>query len=304
MDETKAMKHESRVTDHGSRGTHHVLRRYWPLIKSLQTGLLLITGLAGYMSGRCPVLTWQTLLGLAGSLFLAISGSTVINMVYDRDIDARMRRTCGRPLPTGQVTPRAALLLGLVFSAAGVGWAAAMNLRYGLVVFAGLFFDVVIYTIWMKRRTPYSIIFGGIAGGMPVLAGRTLAVGGLDAVGLLLAVAVVLWIPTHILTFSIRHEQDYRAAGVPTFPSAYGVGATRTIIALSSLAAGVAMVIAALLLGMEWGYLRLLGVLSAGLLALALGSLTRPSERAYFGVFKYASVYMLGSMLLVTMAAL
>jgi len=286
------------------RGTQSLFRRYWPLFKSLQTGLLLITGLAGYMSGRCPVLTWQTLLGLAGSLFLAISGSTVINMVYDRDIDARMQRTCGRPLPSGQVTPRKALLLGLGCSAAGVGWAAVLDLRYGLVVFAGLFFDVVIYTLWLKRRTPYSIVFGGIAGGMPVLAGRTLAVGGVDAVGLLLALAVVLWIPTHIMTFSIRYEQDYRAAGIPTFPSTYGVAMTRALIALSSVAAGAAMVIAAVLLGMEWGYLCLLGLLSAGLLALALSSLVRPSERAYFGVFKYASVYMLGSMLLLMVAAL
>jgi protoheme IX farnesyltransferase len=310
--------HGSRITDYGSRITDYgspnpqspipnprsLFRRYFPLIKSLQTGLLLVTGLAGYMSGRCPVLTWATLLGLTASLFLAISGSTALNMVYDRDIDARMKRTCGRPLPTGQVTPAAALLLGLGFSAAGVGGAAAMDLRYGLVVFAGLFFDVVIYTVWLKRRTPYSIIFGGIAGGMPVLAGRTLAVGGLDAVGLLLALAVVLWIPTHIMTFSIRHEQDYRAAGIPTFPSAYGVATTRALIALSSVAAGVAMVAAALLLGMEWGYLRLLGVLSAGLLALAVGSVARPSDRAYFGVFKYASVYMLGSMALLTAAAL
>ncbi len=280
------------------------LRRFWPLVKSLQTGLLLVTGLAGYMSGRCPVLTWQTLLGLAGSLFLAISGSTVINMVYDRDIDARMKRTCGRPLPAGLVTPREALLLGLVLSVTGVAWAAALSLGYALVVFAGWFFDVVIYTIWLKRRTPYSIIFGGIAGGMPVLAGRTLAVGGIDAVGLLLALAVILWIPTHIMTFSIRYEQDYRAAGIPTFPSAYGVATTRTLIALSSLAVGVAMVVAAVLLGMSWGYLRLLGVLSGGLLALAVGSLARPSERVYFGVFKYASVYMLGAMLLVAVAAL
>ena len=163
---------------------------------------------------------------------------------------------------------------------------------------------MVVYTIWLKRRTPYSIIFGGIAGGMPVLAGRTLAVGGIDAVGLLLALAVILWIPTHIMTFSIRYEQDYRAAGIPTFPSAYGVATTRTLIALSSLAVGAAMVVAAVLLGMSWGYLRLLGVLSGGLLALAVGSLARPSERVYFGVFKYASVYMLGAMLLVAVAAL
>ncbi|MFC2043326.1 UbiA family prenyltransferase, partial [Chloroflexota bacterium] len=75
------------------------LRLYLNLIKSPQTCLLLITGLAGYMSARCPVLNWPTLLALGGSLFLTISGSTVINMWHDRDIDACMVRTCTRPLP-------------------------------------------------------------------------------------------------------------------------------------------------------------------------------------------------------------
>jgi len=282
-----------------SQSAIHSLKSYWTLIKSLQTGLLLITGLAGYMSARCPVTHWTTLLAVAGSLFLAISGSTVLNMVYDRDIDLKMSRACQRPLPAGKVSAREALLLGLTLSVLGVGWAFVLSLLYGLVVFAGLFFDVVVYTIWLKRRTPYSILIGGLAGGMPALAGRTLAVGQIDAVGILLASAVLFWIPTHIMTFSIRYEQDYRSAGIPTFPSTYGVPTTRTIIALSSMAAGAAMITSAVLIGMSWGYLRLLVVLSLGLLGLAFGSLVRPSERLNLGLFKYASTYMLGSMLLI-----
>jgi len=275
------------------------LGAYWTLIKSLQTGLLLITGLAGYMSARCPILHWTILFAVAGSLFLAISGSTVLNMVYDRDIDSRMLRTCQRPLPSGKVSSPDALLIGLALSALGVGWAWALLPLYGLIVFAGLFFDVVVYTLWLKRRTPYSIIIGGLSGGMPTLAGRALAVGQIDSIGVLMALAVLFWIPTHIMTFSTRHKEDYASAGVPTFASTYGVATTRTIIALSSLAAGVVMVAAAGLIGLTWGYLRLLAVLSFGLLSLAFGSLARPSERVNLGLFKYASVYMLGSMLLV-----
>ena len=113
------------------------LRPYWPLIKSLQTGLLLSTGLAGYMSARCPMFNIPTLLSLTGSLFLAISGSTILNMWYDRDIDAKMVRTAKRPLPSGQVTPQEALRLGLILSVLGIGWAVTMNSLYGLVVFAG-----------------------------------------------------------------------------------------------------------------------------------------------------------------------
>jgi len=274
------------------------LRAYWALIKSLQTGLLLITGLASYMSARCPVTTWEMLLAVAGSLGLAISGSTVLNMVYDRDIDAKMKRACRRPLPSGQVSVREALGLGLFLSITGVGWAFALSPLYGAIVFAGLSFDMGVYTIWLKRRTPYSIFVGGLAGGMPALAGRVLGVGGVDAIGILLALAVLLWIPTHILTFNIKYADDYARAGVPTFPSQYGINTTRRIVIGSSLAVAVAIVTAALGVGMTWGYLRLLFVLSAGLLVLAVANMLRPSERLNFGLFKYASAYMLGSMVL------
>ena len=274
------------------------LRRYWPLIKSLQTGLLLFTGLAGFVSARCPYLDAYHVLNLLGSLFLAISGSTVLNMVYDRDIDARMERTCLRPLPAGTVTSREALALGLGMSILGVGWAMLMHPLYGGVVFAGLFFDVIVYTILLKRWTAWSVVWGGIAGGMPVLAGRVLAVGRIDWVGITLSLAVLFWIPTHILTFSIRHQHDYRHAGVPTFPSQYGVRATQRIIALSAILASIAMGISAIGIGLTWGYLRVLIVLSSGLLLFAMSSMIRPSTRMNFGLFKYASFFMLGSMLI------
>jgi len=273
-------------------------RTYWPLIKSLQTALLLITGVAGFMSTRCPILNWQTTLSVVGSLFLAISGSTILNMWYDRDIDARMKRTQKRPLPSGQVSPREVLLLGLLVSGAGVGWALAMNWLYGLVVFAGIFFDVVVYTIWLKRRTPWSIVWGGVSGGMPVLAGRTLGTGHIEWIGIVLALAILFWIPTHILTFSMRYREDYARAGVPTFPSVYGDRVTQIIIAFSSVVASLLMIAAAYGIGLTMGYLRLMIVLSVGMLLLAIGSATKPSERTNFGLFKYASLYMLGAMTL------
>lgn len=281
---------------------HKVRRRfsvYWKLIKSLQTGLLLLTGLAGYMSARCPVITWRTLLALTGSLFLAISGSTVLNMVYDRDIDAKMKRTCNRPLPQGQISVVEALLLGAGLSILGIGWAFTLSPIYGTVVFAGFFFDIIIYTIWLKRRTAWSIVWGGIAGGMPILAGRVLGLGQIDWIGLLLSVAVLLWIPTHIMTYNLRHKADYKRSGVPTFPSTYGDRVTHIAIALSSVVASISMGIAAYGIGMTLGYLRVLAVLSAGLLFLAVSSVVRPSVKLNFSLFKFASIYMLSSMLLV-----
>jgi heme o synthase len=274
------------------------LKLYWPLIKSLQTGLLLLTGLAGFMSARCPATNWQTLLALTGSLFLAISGSTILNMWYDRDIDAKMKRTAQRPLPSGQVSPTEALRLGLLLATLGVGWAVALDPLYGLVVFAGLFFDVVVYTIWLKRRTPWGIVWGGISGGMPALAGRALGAGQIEWVGIVLALAVLFWIPTHIMTFSMRYFDDYQRAGVPTVPAVYGFHATRVSIALSSVLAAVMMGVAAYGIGLTVGCLRLMVVLSGGLLLLAISSMVRPSEHANFGLFKYASLYMLSVMLL------
>jgi protoheme IX farnesyltransferase len=277
------------------------LRLYWPLIKPLQTGLLLATGLAGYMSARCPVSHIGMLLSVAGSLFLAIAGSTALNMWWDRDIDSRMYRTRKRPTSGGLVAPGEVLFLGVILSLLGVGWAVALNAFYGLIVFAGLFFDVVVYSIWLKRRTCWSIVWGGISGAMPILAGRVLAVGTIDWIGLALALGVLLWIPTHTLTFSMRFAQDYAAVRVPTFPSTYGLGVTRAAIALSCVGAALMMVAAGYGIGMAREFLSVLGVLSAGLLLLSVAMTLHPSDRANFGLFKYASVYMLASMLLMVL---
>jgi protoheme IX farnesyltransferase len=280
------------------------IRLYLPLIKSLQTGLLVATGLAGYMSARCPVFNLTTLAGLLFSLLASISGSTILNMWWDRDIDARMGRTQKRPLASGQIDPAEALRVGLALSVLGVGLAASMNALYGLIIFAGLFFDVVVYTMWLKRRTCWSIVWGGISGGMPILAGRALGLEALDWVGVMLSLSILFWIPTHILTFSMRYFKDYQAAGIPTFASTYGFGVTRATIALSSLLAALAMGASAWGIGMTWGYLRLLVVLTAGLLMLAFAAIFKPSERVNFGLFKYASVYMLTAMILVVIEAM
>ncbi len=280
------------------------IKLYWPLTKSLQTGLLLSTGLAGYMTARCPVMHWYDFLGLAASLFLAISGSTILNMWYDRDIDSVMNRTHHRPLADGRVKPGEALRLGLVLSVLGVGLAVWMAPLYGLIVFAGLFFDVVVYTLWLKRRTCWSIVWGGISGGMPILAGRVFGMGRVDGVGILLAIAVLFWIPTHILTFSMRYFEDYQSAKIPTFPSTYGFPATRFIIAAASLIAAFSIGMAGILIGVQWGFVRLLAVLSAGLFMLAVSSIFRPTERVNFGLFKYASLFMLSAMIVLSVGVL
>jgi heme o synthase len=271
---------------------------YWPLIKSLQTGLLLMTGIAGYLSARAQVHR-ADFIQLVPSLVLAISGSTVLNMWWDRDIDAKMRRTRKRPTSAGLVSAKEVLALGLIIATIGIAWAFWINMLYGVVVLAGLFFDVVVYSIWLKRRTCWSIVWGGISGAMPILSGRVLAVGRIDPIGILLALAILFWIPTHTLTFSLKFSEDYQTADVPTFPSTYGTGFTRLAIAASTALAALAMSIASLWIGVAEGILALIIVLSAVLLFLAATVVLRPSENTNFRLYRYASLYMLCTMLLI-----
>ena len=275
------------------------IRLYWPCIKSLQTSLLLFTGLTGYISARCPVFHLPMIAGLLVSLFLTVSGSTILNMVYDRDIDGQMKRTYKRPLPSGLLDVKEAMLFGVILSVFGIGLSFWLSPLYAWIIFAGWFLDVIVYTFWLKRRTPWSILWGGLSGGMPVLAGRVLGTGHIDLIGILLAIAVVLWIPTHIMTFNIRYHEDYQNAGVPTFLSEYGIHATRFTIALSAVGAAAAFMLGCYALGLAWGYLRLLGVLTVGIVGLASLSLMRPSEKTNFALFKFASLYMLSAMLLI-----
>jgi len=279
------------------RGAAYRLRAYWTLIKSLQTGLLILTAVAGYVSGCCLNPTAGSLAALLGSLFLAVSGSTVLNMVYDRDIDARMRRTAHRPLPSGQVTAAEALAVGLALSLGGLGWSFSLDLRYGAVVLAGVLLDVLVYTMLLKRRTAFSILLGGLSGGMPALAGRVLAVGEVDLLGGLLALGVLLWIPTHIMTFSIKYAEDYWAAGLPTFPTVYGVRVTRWIIAGSTVLSVLVMVWAGAVMGVASGIHIALAVLGVVLVGIVLVSIFRPTPGLNFMLYKGASIYMLLAML-------
>ena len=277
-------------------------RLYWPLIKSSQTGLLLATGIAGYLSAGTKI-TFPLLIGISFSLFLAISGSTIMNMWYDHDIDAKMKRTHKRPAASGELNRREVFYVGMAISIIGIGWALLIAPLYGVIVFAGWFFDVVVYTFWLKRRTAWSILWGGISGAMPILAGHVLAVGRIELVGILLALAILFWIPTHTLTFSIKFLDDYNNAGVPTFPSTYGETFTRAMIAASSVLAALAIGWASVLIGISAGYLRLIAVLTAGLLLLAFATFRVQSEQVNFGLFKYASLYMLSSMIILAMRA-
>lgn len=277
---------------------------YWQLIKSLQTILLLLTGVTGFISTRCPYNSWDLTLGMIVSLFLSISGTTVYNMIWDRDIDAKMKRTKNRPLPAGKISVREAVIFGTILNVMGLGLAYYLSPLYALVIFGGLFIDFVIYTIWLKRTSAWSIVWGGISGGMPILAGRALGIGEIDLIGILLGLSILFWIPTHIMTFNMRHFENYNNAQIPTFAAKYGFNRVRLIIALSTITSAISFALGAFLLGLSWGFVRTLLILAVIAFGFALYSIIYPNEKSNFQVFKVASLYMASAMIIIILGSI
>ena len=283
----------------------NILTLFGELIKARQTILLVYTGVFSYLISAVSLaveINWFNLLHLAISLYLAVSGTTVLNMYIDRDIDAIMERTKDRPLPSGKVTASAVLTFGTIFTVLGIFLAfLTLNWLAALIVFLGFFFDVVVYSIWLKRRTKYSIIFGGIAGGLPAWAGRVAITGSLDWIGFLLLIFILTWIPVHILTIALipRNFEGYKKANIPMWPIVSSKTQTMRVIAISAFLSSVALYEAARLLGAN-GIIRIIwGVMSLFIIILSVKSLIKPTNKLTFLIFKIASLYMLLGFLLI-----
>jgi protoheme IX farnesyltransferase len=271
---------------------------FFSLIKISQTSLLVITGIAGLASLGWQYVSWQMTLSLTGSLFLAISGCTILNMVYDRDIDQLMSRTSKRPFPNGEISPTFGYIFGAVFTLLGILWAFLMQTAYGWVVTAGVIFDVIVYTVWLRRRTPYSVVLGGLSGGMPILAGRVLSNGRVDLEGLVLAAAILVWIPIHTLTLHLKFQSDFDKAGIPTFSGRFGVGPAQILIALSAGLSAIGMVLAGYLIHLGVVYLVILALCGLGLIVVLILNLIYKDNIHAKLLFRSASVFMLISMVL------
>ena len=190
--------------------------------------LVLVSGITGlYLGGhgvlRTDIAFW-TLLGLG----LSTAGSAVLNNFIDRDIDSVMDRTKGRSLPSGAVSASAAYMIGtglvlvsLIIMKIAVGAQAA--LLTGMAVFI----YVVLYSLYLKRHTPFATHIGGIAGAMPPLIGYAAAHGGIDVHAVILFLIIVIWQQPHFWSLALKYREDYARAGVPNHPVAMGVGPTK-----------------------------------------------------------------------------
>ena len=233
------------------------------LLKPRVMTLVVFTGLVGLVvaPGHLhPVLAFTAVLCIA----VGAGAAGAINMWYDRDIDAVMRRTARRPIPAGRVVPGEALGFGVFLAVASV---LVMGLATNLAAAAGLAFSigfyVFVYTIWLKRRTPQNIVIGGAAGAFPPVIGWMAVTGRIDVLPLLLFAIVFFWTPPHFWSLSLWAHDDYRRAGVPMLPVVAGARVTRRHIF------GYALLLVPISL-LPWA-LHLAGVVY-GLAALALGS--------------------------------
>ncbi|MHA1915379.1 MAG: UbiA family prenyltransferase [Promethearchaeota archaeon] len=277
---------------------------YGELIKARQTILLIYTAVFSYLITIVEtslLFNWFDFVFLILSLFLAVSGTTALNMYIDRDIDSIMERTRDRPLPTGKITPLSVLINGLILSFLGIliaflflGWLT------GLIIFLGFFFDVVIYTILLKRRTKFSIIFGGVAGGLPAWAGRIVILQSLDWIGFLLLVFILTWIPVHILTLALipKNFDGYKEAKVPMWPVVSTKTQTMRVIAIGAFISSLTLYESAQLLNANGIVRIILGLCSALLIIIVIKNLIKPSNKLTFLIFKIASLYMILGFLL------
>lgn len=200
---------------------------YLRLTKPRIIELLLVTTVPMMMlADRGWPSTWLVVATVMGGSFSA-GGANVLNNVCDRDIDQLMDRTANRPLVTGEVTVRSALIFGVALGLAGHVWLAVfVGQLAAWLCTASLLFYVCVYTLLLKRRTPQNIVIGGVAGAVPVLVGWAAVTGTLSFEALILFLVVCLWTPPHFWALAIRYRDDYRNADVPMLPVVTGVGPT------------------------------------------------------------------------------
>ena len=166
---------------------------------------------------------------------LASAGSSALNHYYDRDIDPLMGRTRSRPIPSGRIGARVALVYGLATSSFSVIYAAiALNVASALFVALGIFFYVVIYTIWLKRLNSSNIVIGGFAGSCAAMAGWAGATGSMDLLGFLVGFLVFVWTPSHFWCLAMKIRDEYAAARVPMLPVAIGMHRTSRYILVNT----------------------------------------------------------------------
>lgn len=271
-----------------------VIRQYWDLTKPRVVALIVFTAAIGMflaVPGLPPLR--ESVMGFLG-IWLAASSAAAINQLLDARIDAKMTRTSWRPIVSGKVSARQALVFALALAALSmIVLLVFTNLLTAALTFASLIGYAVVYTVFLKRATPQNIVIGGIAGAAPPALGWAAVTGTLDPHALLLVLIIFVWTPPHFWALAIFRRADYARAMVPMLPVTHGVEYTRWQILFYTV---LLLVVSVLpwVTGMS-GLFYLGGALVLGLVFLwhAWKLLDPPDELYAMKVFNYSIVYLM-----------
>lgn len=271
------------------------LKNYYELTKPKIWYLLVFTTFASALTASLlfhiyvQPLTWGLLIGGVAAGSAAADTLTGYN---DRDIDAIMDRTRGRPIPSGRISAKHALEFGLILAAVSLISSWFINIwAFALMAF-GLFDNIIIYSKWLKRRSLTNIILGGFSGGVPALIGYVAVTTQNIEIGLVMAGLVFLWIPTHIWSLALHAKNDYTRAGIPMLPVIFTERKSVRVIAGTTLMMVIFSILPFFFKQFGLIYLITASVFGAIMIALSVWLLTKPSEKASWTVFKFSSPYL------------
>jgi protoheme IX farnesyltransferase len=273
----------------------NTVRNYYELTKPKIWYLLVFTTFASALTASLlfdisiQPLTWILLIGGVAAGSAAADTLTGYN---DRDIDAIMDRTRGRPIPSGRVSPKNALIFGLILTAVSLVFSWFINIwTFALMAF-GLFDNILVYSKWLKRRSQMNIILGGFSGGAPAMIGYVAITTQNIEIGLIMAGLVFLWIPTHIWSLALHVKKDYTKAGVPMLPVVYGEKKSVRVIAWTTLMMVIFSVLPFFFNQFGLIYLFTASIFGVAMIAMSIWLLIKPSEKASWIVFKFSSPYL------------
>lgn len=271
------------------------IKNYYELTKPKIWYLLVFTAFGAALTAsllfKIEVTPLQWFLLLTGVAAGSAAADTITGY-NDRDIDAIMERTKTRPIPSGRISPRNALIFGLILTTVSLICAWLINyIALGLMAF-GLFDNIIVYSKWLKRRSQANIILGGFSGAAPALIGYVAVTTQNIEIGLVMAALVFFWIPTHIWSLALHVKKDYTKARVPMLPVVADERTSVRVIAITTLLM-VAFSIVPFFLN-QFGLIYLITATVFGIVMILLSTwlMVRPSERASWMVFKFSSPYL------------
>jgi heme o synthase len=272
-------------------GLRRIVADYVALTKPRVQSLLLLTTVAAMLVAGDPSVGLVLLTCLGG--YLSAGGAGAVNHWYDRDIDVRMARTADRPVASGRVAPTAALVFGCTLGALSfLLLSLTVNVLAASLALAGFAGYVLVYTVWLKRRTPQNIVIGGAAGAFPPLVGWAAVEGSLSGTALYLFAIVFFWTPPHFWALSLLMQGEYAKVGVPMMPVVRGEAETRRQILLYTVLLYAVTQLPFCAGGMGTTYLVASLVLGALFIGGAVTLYRRPDRKTALRLYLFSLAYL------------